>query len=362
MERKQKQIFHESKAYGKGRMESSVESKDADHVYYNMNIFNNTLQPIQAAFEENRVIPVIDNPSLYHLSIIRFSMPTGTIPIFNFNQADGYYTVTLSYLGVDYVKPLVFVSESNPSSAGVYSYQHMIDMINTAFLGAFNAMPSGGQSLVGQAPYLTFNPVTMLISMNVTLNYDPVLQATAPLIFMNYNLYSFFETFHTIFNGFNTTHGKDFQFVIENTGNNTATLPAIPPNYAGGAGYSLMQEVQTLFLWASLKAVSFLTGSIPVNTELIAVNSGSGVANFRPIMTDLEPVIQGATDIRTKLQYFPQSEYRLASMTNDTPLKKLDVVIYWNDNQGNQYPVTLAPSQSISIKFLFRKKTFHGGY
>ena len=56
-----------------------------DHIYYNIDIrkgVENAGQQFQAVFNETRVEPILNKPSDYDLSVVRFSIPSQSIPIF----------------------------------------------------------------------------------------------------------------------------------------------------------------------------------------------------------------------------------------------------------------------------------------
>ena len=78
-----------------------------DTVYYDCNIVNNDQEkPQRIIFNDIRSSPILSNPELYQLSVIRFSMETGnSLPIFipsiqigqpNVNLTS--YSFTLSYV------------------------------------------------------------------------------------------------------------------------------------------------------------------------------------------------------------------------------------------------------------------------
>ena len=60
----------------------------ADHVYYNINITNsNPISLTPATFSETRTQAIVNNPSDYHMSVVRFKCPTNNIPLFSFQNA-----------------------------------------------------------------------------------------------------------------------------------------------------------------------------------------------------------------------------------------------------------------------------------
>lgn len=366
------------------RSYSEIKKDCSENIYYNV-IINNPMvknlndisgnnTSMRAEFIENRVQSILDNPSDYFLSIIRFEIPGANIPLFvmphiinPLNPLDVNFTplqFTFTYNNVSFTRNLIyisnqpinvpisptqFISDDNPYYY-VYTYQHMIDMMNTTLLNCFNdlkiAFPLAPPS---EAPYFIYNAETQLISLITQYNYSI---PNSISIGFNQNMGRFLRGFNFILiNGLPT-------FIIENTQNNayakpggTIPLPSFPPDYL-----ETKQEFNTLQYWNSFKNIVFITGTIPVQAEYIPQLNGQGSNNFRPILTDFEPLLSEAGDARSVIQYFPQGPYRLVNMQSCTPLNKFDVSIYWQDQENNLYPIFISPGQSLSIKFLFTRK------
>jgi len=79
----------------------------ADQLYFDITVSNfksTTSKPPQFYFNEQRTLPFVRNPEDYYLSILRFTMETGSLPVFipsiEPNQADRnktIYSFTLDY-------------------------------------------------------------------------------------------------------------------------------------------------------------------------------------------------------------------------------------------------------------------------
>lgn len=427
---------------------------DNDHVYYNILVTNNGNIPtnsygeIPVQFVEDRVQAILENPREYHLSIVRFSLPGQSIPIFEFvaqpgpglpggnpNPNLGIYSVTLSYMGSFYQVYLNLIPEAietppmdwQPSSitqnAGyyaIYEYQDFIELINLAFLGAYQLLKAANPGAPPtSAPFLVFNPETQLISLVADKKYNTQDAGAATIgIFMNDPLFSFFQNFPTVaFNGVNAANGTVFQLTVSNLGNNgngTWEVPSFPPatflaipawsattTYSVGAyvisggnyyisktngnighmppdavnwlafvvpaagvsvtAYEMKQSYIALADWNDLSSIVFTTGTIPVKSENIPAQNGSGLQNFRNILTDFQPLINSGPDLFSLIQYFPPGEYRLIDLEGTIPLKKFDIQAFWQDGNQNLFPILLAPGATATLKMLFRKKSFIAG-
>lgn len=421
-----------------------------DHIYYNVIISNQNDYSIPAQFTENRVQAIVDDPTQYYLSIVRFLVPGQNVPIFVFaptiyeNSQSGQpittpfsgvppnstlvpsYSITLSYKGTDYQQFITLnpLTVTNPAGAGfffIYSYQNMIDMINAAFASAYEAIITAAVSFPGEyPPYLTYNPVTQLITLNCETTagayvVDPDNPSNGYCqIYMDNILYSFFESFENFFNGEQyATNGKNYQILVKNNGTNVTTpsispdikfpvwqstltyftntvvfnptdskyytakvpnlgqrpdisapswglAPSAPTPYTDKI-YQMSQEFATLYNWNSFRNIVFTSGSIPIQAEYQPSLNGDGSQNYRRILTDFQPVVSEGPDARSYFQYYPQSEYRLVSFTSNQPLRRFDLQIFWETNQNQLFPLLIPPYDEASIKFLFRKKNFNKG-
>jgi hypothetical protein len=228
---------------------SSIIKQDDNHIYYNITITNPNNFSRRATYFETRSSAIIENPSEWHLAVIRFIISGASIPILvpriqpfpNVDVNKTIYSITMSYGGSNvqqfityvpannYPPPTPFTSTSPRQPITfyyyIYSYQDFIDMINTTFESVFTALkvlqPAAPPT---KAPYMVFDSVTGLISIIAPLEYDPdYVGAPTIEVFFNGQLFTLFESFMRIFLGFNEALGKDFQLVFKNNGNNLTT-------------------------------------------------------------------------------------------------------------------------------------------
>ncbi len=205
-----------------------------DHIYYDIALKNTTSTPQIAKLFENRTSALIQNPQDYYYSCVRFSIPTAYLPLFIYPNnglvADNTsYSVGIKYnTGVTgaYKTDLIYVPFNNtspqtdPSYFFVYSFQQMVDAINTAFNSSYAALKlANAGATVTTPPFVTFNPTTGLFTLNAETAY-----ANANYeIYMNNSLYGFFDNFEAyLYTG--ATNGQDVKILVKNNGNNTATV------------------------------------------------------------------------------------------------------------------------------------------
>ncbi len=323
-----------------------------DNVYYNAELYNpiNSTELLPAEYSETRNQPIIQGVgSDYYVSVIRFNIPSTVIPIFSFQpvsagSATGIYTVTLRHGGVDYQTNVIFTPRGAGIDYQVYAFQHFLDMINTALATSFASI-APPPATATEAPYLTYDAVTSLISLHVQKAYitDNI------QLFMNWSLFSFFQSWPIIFNGYNNQpNGKDAEIIIADYNNNTD--PADPTYFI------FQQEEVSLNLWYDIRKIVITTNSLQVQREYIASQDENGNPIFLPILTDFTPTFD-KNNALTQFQYFPSGPYRLTDINSNEPIRKIDFQVFWEDKFRNLHKIALEPSQTLNIKLLFMRKT-----
>lgn len=328
----------------------SLQNQD-DNIYYNVVIDNPTKKTIPATFSEQKVKTIIEHPEQYYLSVIRFSLSGQALPIFFFEN-NAYWT-TLTYNNVNFSTPLIYVPLNNEPNAQqyVFQYQHMVDMINTAFLTSFNAMkvayPASPQT---EAPYMVYDATTNLFSLFCQQTYDDNALNTCQIWFNNV-LYYFFDNFLTFYEGEDNADHKDIRFIIKDFKNN---IPVAPANY-----YEFKQEFVSLFNWASLKTISFKSSTIPVRTEYTPAKT-IGDVSYNPVMIDFEFDPSGEPALyRQFLTFNPTAQYRLIDLLGRDPISNINIEITWKDQNQNEFPFEIPPLKSVSMKMIFVKKDLY---
>lgn len=401
-------------------------NSNSDIIYYNITISCQTAQSkTLAQFEEMRTVPILDTPSDYYLSIVRFSIDGGSIPIMVMpvipnpgNPLDVNYTpfnVTLQYGGINYTTQLLFIPENSSSNPQpptinsqdlsssyyyVYSYQTLVNMINTALQTSFNALVSANPGLTPtiQAPYFIFNRSTSNFSLVVQNIINPLVPGTnvyltqfnssnIPLtavsqtigtinIFLNSRIYAYFDSIDS-YKYFTDNILSDLIIVRDLKNNyyypqlnaaNTATTQ-VPVNYTnsnliyttGPEYFIITQQYDMIGAWNSLSGIVFFTSSIPVQYEYLPASAiqstNNASATFRPILTDFTPNLEQIGSVRTRLIYYPSGPYRLIDLGSNDPLRRIDLQIFWTDQYQNIYPLYVNCNQTDTVKLMFIKKT-----
>lgn len=358
-----------------------------DHVYYNVNVRGSGFLTKTAKFDENRVEPLVTNPSDYYLTIGRFSLPGAAIPIyimpiipnaaptFNTNPNLTPFTVTLNHNGDISTANLIYTPElQSPFSPPpvpnvgeswsktqyyyVQSINNTINMINTAFATAFAGLAAPPVGAV--APYIQFNNVTQLSEFVVLqANYLEGTPAANKI-----EIYTNGELSRKFLNGYNViidiSLGADrtIRYPIhdkpQNYYNPLNLVPVVPPVYI-----LKRQDFKTIQFWFDITELVFTSNTLPILPEYQDASGNSGNIIKIPILTDFVPLLQNSGEQKGIYVYTPSADinYRLINLISTSPLVKFDFAVSWKDQDGNLHPVYLNEGYSMSIKFLFMKKT-----
>lgn len=316
-----------------------MNKKDKNHIYYNIKIqADDELDLKPLSFSETRVDAILDNPLDYEIAVERFKLPLINLPIFIW--VPNKFSVKMTYDGAEVTEILQFIPNTTGTDIygdSIWNYQELLDSLNNALGLAYTALkilkPAAPPT---EAPFMTFNADTGLMSWNIEQLYSDTTK-----VFLNQPLYFLFVSFHNMEQDF--LGERWYNLLARDNFNNTATIN-------GKAYYSTLQEYRTIALWGDLESVTFQTQSIPVSAE----NLPSQKDITRNVLTDFEPQIE--INNRQSLQYYPQGPLRWYDLKGTTPLRTIDLKVYWQNKNGKQYVMYINNENYFSMKILFRKK------
>ena len=258
----------------------------------------------------------------------------------------------------------------------------------STFIGLKQVLINAGlteENLTPNAPFFDFNPnsLTWILSGDVGSNtvsgYSTnqqggraytagTLQAEPIKIYFNTPLATLYQTFPTIFNGYNTANKKDQQLILYNNyGTNLFTLNA-PYNYTA---IQVNQEGTTAALFNPVQSIIFQSTLLPIVKEQVGVPkiSVGGLAlgqftqgnnsNINPVITDFIVPFSALNRYIPDIEYTPSGEYRLVDLQGNTPISNINLQVFWKDQFGRQHPFYLGSGCSASVKLLFRRKDFN---
>lgn len=331
------------------------------NIYFNA-VINPSYNNAPAIYDETLTIPLLDNPSEYYCSVVRFQIPLNAIPFFHFpldiNQNNA--NVSNLILGirtaglVKYAERVIYVPNNNlpvPTTTrvtapywtnnqaisdyyNVFSISQMITLFNNTLATAITAA-----GLVGSTAVYSYNSTTQLITLTVNASF----LASGASIFMNDACENFLASFQLYENN-NPTVGDDFYHVIT-----TATT---------------VEDYNAMSLWFDLRRILVTSNSLPVRFESVPAQNepggiGNGLVSYQPILTDFIVALDDVNTASCIAVYNPSAQYRLIDMTSHTPINKVQISLLYVDKFGNQFPIKLDSSQSASVKLgMFHKSLY----
>lgn len=392
-----------------------LHKKIADNIYLNIDFKNNTGPgeipgnlPSLMEYNTTKTETILDEPNNYYMAIVRFQIDLQYIPLFIFPIEDfqtdpnrGKLKFTIEYLGINYTKNVRYipytkipVPTQNVNTTQIITPYYYIYEV-TAFLSMINNtiaelyVDSGLAALLPSfiAPYFFYEPSTQLISLIVSNHWTNTTMAIPeiPKLFMNQSSFLFMNGFNIYSNNNGIASSLDvdklYQFVLSNTipnvadpmtpiqitnypyNPNTCTVTGTETSTVPSTYYRFTQQIQSCRFWSSLNKIVFLTSTLPINNESVQSKNDSGQAAYQPILTDFSvDTTSSLADARSIVTYNPYGQYRLIDLLSTEPINKINVKVYWQDKQGNLYPVYLPKFSTSNMKLGFFKKSLYNNY
>jgi hypothetical protein len=410
------------------QLDSAKNAASADQLYFDITVSNfksTTTKPPIFYFNESRTLPFIRNPEEYYLSILRFTMETGSIPVFipsiqpnQGNKDKTIYSFTLEYTadfagasgttftstqeyiifkpqdgGADIPPPPNATSNglqnNNTGYYDVYNYGWLISLMNITVKAAFddlisqlNAAPAADQpSFLATALFPPFfewdntsNSVSFYSDFDVFgVNRYVGAGLTQPIkIYMNAPLFGLFPTLPCKYEGYTgVVNGKNFLFEPRNNGSygNLVKISPYPtgavPDYYAVITY---QDSSTIANFSPVLAIVFTSNTLPiqpnqVSTPLVFNNSQEVVlgGNNSDFANIITDLVSDTGQYKPNIVYNPSSEYRLITLYGNRPLFNIDLNIFYRNKFGQLIPYRINSGEAVSLKVAFLKKDAYRG-
>lgn len=376
---------------------SNFISLDNSHIYLNLQSQNDSFTDgVQANIVKTFREPIINNPSQYEVSLVKAEIPMTYIPLFDFvtyckkpltslTTPQSELVITFTYLGVDYTSKLTYVSGFAPPVAvqqqrfPVYTLDQFILLCDNAFQSAYNLLPLGLQATLGAPPKVVYDPTIKLFGIQFPVGYtsNPLNpNFTGIQVWMNDNLYNLFDTMP--YREYDDTNGSNgyknvrlfVDLVLTFNGSNIVNRTNAPVLNAQPVSplnnvvwYSMLQEINSL---ANIYAVSSIifTSNLPTVPEYINSVTASGlqtqdaIIQF-PILSEVSPP---PADTSQRILYIPSAEYRMRDLSSSDPITSLQIGVFYQDKSGLIQPVRIPSRECLTVKVMFRKKTYKNSY
>lgn len=362
-----------------GRLLESVEKPDADHVFINATLFNDSpvispTQPyyIPASISQTRSSAIVNNPSEWNFTIVRLTVNSSAIP--RITESVSSLVVGYSFNNVFYDAPVTIPLapdlDTGLPTQSLYDVYSFVNIVNNAFFTAQTAAAGGGAVFAYGQVFLHFSPETQLFSLYIPSYFGEGTVSTDMTtigVHMSFDMSQRIDSFPTIQNVPLQNNGHDVTFVKKFSGLNQVTLPATTTLGPGGpvvmtGNYMLLQQDSA---WPSsienVNRVAVTTGTIPVITEyrttaLFSQNGGGNNQQSAAILTDFIAGINAPLANRSEPFTYIPDPYRLSSMTTNQPLLRYDITVNTVDRFGVLNVLRIPPGGNLDVKLLFLKK------
>lgn len=386
----------------------------SDIVYYNLTIgtnstglvaSNNDYTASPASIVAQNTLPILDDPSQYYGSVVRLNIPQFEIPVAYFDVAtdssgnvpdidEGIYQFTLAWgsLATDGTRTIVVEDTQScrwvqqdfnaypipvngakltPSNYYfIYDYETMINTWNVALKTAFdNLITSGLAPLLatGQEPFFYYDPNTQKISLYSVQSTSEFGFGTDFLqIYCNGVMENFIHGFKFLYF---TDAVKSILFNVQSYPKITSPLNVSPlpdssgnPDPSGIPYIKVQQEYVSLNYWNMLRNI-YITTTMPVQQEgyyIGSLNNNLGQnLILQSTLTDYIPdLTQGgqAGVAGAQFIYNANALWRIFQLNSNVPLMNISAAIFFTDQNGYSWPLTLFVKQPCNIKFMFIKK------
>ena len=387
----------------------ALNESNPDQIYFDLtvsNFQNTTTEPQVFSFNDSRTTAFVNKPDDYFLSILRFTVDSGTMPVFipsiQPNQGDPnltIYSVTLNYtysattyVSQQYIQWLPqnanatvppapsgnFNGQQN-NSTGYYdcfNYTWFVYLVYSAYQAAFvdlgaQVTAAGGTLPAQYPPLLDWDTTSNRAVMYAQYPGYDISQSDSIGIYMNPALFSLFQTFPARYEGYSVLYGTNVKMLVTNVGGtNVASItpPGGDPLTDSWTAVVLYQETSTTSSWTPITALVFTTNTLPINANQVStplvysdnqlIALGGNNSATQNIITD---IVSDEGLYRPNLVYLPQAEYRLIDLYGNQPLHNIDIQIFYRLKTGELVPFRLQSGGAVTIKIAFLKKNTRYG-
>ena len=362
-----------------------------NHIYYDLiqtNLENSETDPPQCQFNERRNQEFIKNPEQYKFSITRFMIDTPSLPLFRpiiryleptdalispditvysvslkLNTADAsaasqqyVYWETQDETKIAPTAPYYNPNGLQDNSTGYYncySYSWFLRLINVALENA------ALEFSLSSAPTLLFDSASNLFVLSAPAALYDSASDTYYEIYMNKALYQLFSSLPSVIVSHTSSYGLNYKITTNNFKGYSKTS-ITTDNTTDTDSLMVYGEFPTIYLWNCVTSIVFTSSNLPIvpaNTSNPALTrEGEPIVfnnqpNTRRIVTDLV----AGDSYKPYLVYSPSAQYRYIDLTQGSPLRDIDIQVYFLDRQGQLNPFKLNSGGTATIKILFEK-------
>jgi hypothetical protein len=339
-------------------VQSNKERGRAPFIYYNLDVVNNTDNPVPFDVIQKPGDIISENADKnYCVGIFRFVISGLTIPLMIL-YPETYQVVIEDPMGIQHSAYLEYQAYDKQYGVNsVFYYQELAEYVTTAMAAAM-ALFGGGAV---DPPSMNF--FQTLGTFGVEMPYDDFRNGgTGWKVYFNTRLWGLFGNIKSINVG-NGLYQIDGYANKLNT--NPTTQGGVSP-YAAADNFVSMQEYQALFRIQEFTRIVLRSTKLGIQSEyapgpnvsdsLIDVQTASGTGNTDAMLTDLIPYLDDAAGIRGYIYYAVEKPRWIPIQKGR--INEIDLRVSIKDRKGAEIPYYVPAHQIGALKIGFGEMDF----
>ena len=345
--------------------QSAREGKGPLIRYVNITIANPDNEPNKVAEYDNTynsdILPRCDD---YLAGVINFSLPLKNLPLYIFPTTTDTGNVSTMQVGVchnmnpadiaagilnpvtSFMQPLIWepqqmgLTVSNETRKYGYSYEHVVNITNTAIQAAHVAAGSPGGA--SNYPIFSYNEETHLCSWRVP---DLFIDAAGPTYGWSvvWN-----KAFDVIYNNFNTIQNGT-QYILEDT--KSALTNTVSGNLF------VTQDFPTTDNFNTIERILVLTSGIPISPDIYPNGLAKNQQSAKQyVLCDISLDSENSIGIDKSKKVYEPNNIQWSDMSTTLPLRNINVRFVWIDSNNNAHPIPVDETDVISCRLAFIHK------
>ena len=376
-------------------------------IYFDLlstNVQSTITAPPVFDYNNARATVIVNNPSLYKMSVIRFQCDTGTLPIFiptiQPNQTDP--NLTIYSFTLDWTDPAtgrVYSSDNTPviwepqsinaeqpaapqfqpnglqnNATGYYacySFTYWCGLMYEALERAMAALllDAAGTALTANTaarplpntPVISYDSTSKCFVIYADINWfdqglvDPI------DFYFNAPMFELMGSFPSINYGYAAAlQQRNFRMALRVFGD-VNNQPIVRPDGTTWTAITSYQEWSTISAFSPILGFVFTSASLPIIPSLqsnplvynnLAQSTTGTNASTSNIISDF---IANDSFYKSNLVYLPTAQYRWISLTGTAPIQNIQISIFYRLRDGTLQPFLINSGGSVTIKLLFKR-------
>lgn len=317
--------------------------------YLNLRLINSTNLSIPMIFSQSLSRPLLNRPSDWSMSVIRFVLPN-RMPILTF--VDNYYFISMETQGVSTGKIAVsYINQNgNIDSRVIYQIQGFVQMVNQTISQAFLILKGLVPTIPSQAqaPYIIYDEITKLFSIYAQQQYYDETVTNPIYLTFDSIMNRFFLGFPVYATRVPNVPSYRLRFMQYNNRTNIVTYNSVD--------YIKMTQQASSFSQITDFHSILLMSNLPIQNEIATVNTSDSSDAIVPIISDYCPEVLDISDFNSDMVYNAIFPYRRVQLTSDSPFYSVNISAYISNDLGKLSPLILPAGQSANIKIMFIHK------